>query len=235
MTEPDRPRDEPDRLGDLKDPSGLTSRTGGPSHDAIVLAGGSGSRLGGVDKAALVVAGRPLLDRVLGAAAAARAVVVVGPVEVPDGIRQVVEDPPGGGPVAGIAAGFAALEPPPGAARPGWTLVLAVDQPAAVAAVPAVLAAAASADPATGLVCHRDTGGHPQWLLAAYRTAALARALGPVGTGHGVSVRRLVADLTILDVTEGSGHVGDVDTWEDHRAWQERLSSGDGTLGPQAR
>ncbi|MFZ2514092.1 MAG: NTP transferase domain-containing protein, partial [Candidatus Lutibacillus vidarii] len=40
-------------------------------HDAIVLAGGRGSRLGGVDKGAVPVAGRALLDRVLDAVSGA--------------------------------------------------------------------------------------------------------------------------------------------------------------------
>ncbi|MEU4744233.1 NTP transferase domain-containing protein, partial [Actinosynnema sp. NPDC023658] len=51
----------------------------GPSWAAVVLAGGRGSRLGGVDKASLVVDGRTLLDHVLDAVAAARQVIVVGP------------------------------------------------------------------------------------------------------------------------------------------------------------
>ncbi|WP_438949006.1 NTP transferase domain-containing protein, partial [Streptomyces harbinensis] len=38
-----------------------------PVFDAIVLAGGAARRLGGADKAAVTVGGRPLLDRVLDA------------------------------------------------------------------------------------------------------------------------------------------------------------------------
>lgn len=37
---------------------------------AIILTGGRGSRLGGVDKARLPVAGRPMVETVLGAARA---------------------------------------------------------------------------------------------------------------------------------------------------------------------
>ncbi|MCW2606336.1 MAG: molybdopterin-guanine dinucleotide biosynthesis protein, partial [Frankiales bacterium] len=68
------------------------------AYDAVVLAGGSGRRLGGVDKPGLLVDGTSLLDRVLGAVARAGTVVVVGP-ERP-AARPVVwarEDPPGGG------------------------------------------------------------------------------------------------------------------------------------------
>ncbi|MFE1500369.1 NTP transferase domain-containing protein, partial [Streptomyces albidoflavus] len=37
------------------------------AYDAVVLAGGAARRLGGSDKPAVRVGGRPLLDRVLGA------------------------------------------------------------------------------------------------------------------------------------------------------------------------
>ena len=62
--------------------------------DAIIVAGGRGTRLGGVIKADLQVGGQRLLDRVLESARHARQRVVVGLVDVPDGVQQVVEDPP---------------------------------------------------------------------------------------------------------------------------------------------
>ena len=71
--------------------------------DAIVLAGGRGSRLGGIRKPELAVAGRRLVDVALAAVAAARRVVVVGDVEVPDGVALTREDPPYGGPVEAVA------------------------------------------------------------------------------------------------------------------------------------
>ncbi len=49
-----------------------------PSYDAIVLAGGSGRRLGGVDKADIRVGEQTLLDRALDAVAEATKRVVVG-------------------------------------------------------------------------------------------------------------------------------------------------------------
>lgn len=194
---------------------------GVPEHDVLVLAGGGGTRLGGLDKSALTVGGRTLLDRVLETAGAARAVVVVGPVTVPEPVLQTMEEPPGGGPVAGIAAGLAALavrgEPAP------WTLVIAVDQPEAAHATIDLLRAATDAGPDVDMVCPQDETGHPQWLLAAYRTPALTAALRPWGTGHSVAVRRLVAGLrsTLVETT----HVGDVDTWEDHARWQARVET----------
>src|SRR5699024_11733800 len=54
---------------------------------------------------------------------------------VPQDMHQVQEDPPDGGPVAGIVAGLELVSSP-------WVLVLAVDQPDAGRAVPGLLAAA---------------------------------------------------------------------------------------------
>lgn len=190
-------------------------------HDAIVLAGGSGRRLGGVDKATLSVAGRSLLDRALEAVDRAGQIVVVGPVDVPRRVRQVVEDPPGGGPVAGLVAGMTALAD--GREPAEWVAVVAVDQPAAAEALAPLLSAAGQPKCRTDGFCQEDAGGHPQWLLAVYRRESLARALEPVGTGHGVSVRQLVSELNLARIREGAASVGDIDTWEDHQHWEERL------------
>lgn len=88
----------------------------GPLFDAIVLAGGRALRLG-TSKPQLVVAGARLLDHVLTATRDARATVVVGPDELASEAYVLTrEDPPFGGPVAGTAAGLAAL---PDGAAPG--------------------------------------------------------------------------------------------------------------------
>ncbi|MET8040833.1 NTP transferase domain-containing protein [Micromonospora sp. NPDC005215] len=82
------------------------------TYAAVVLAGGSARRLGGVDKPALPVGGRPMRARVLAAVSDARPRVLVGPADdVPEGVRVTREDPPGGGPVAAAAAGLALLDP----------------------------------------------------------------------------------------------------------------------------
>ena len=185
------------------------------TFEALILAGGQGRRLGGRDKAALPVAGRTLLDRVLAACTGAEQVVLVGPGPAPDGVLRVQEDPPGGGPVAGIVAGLAQV-------ASAWVLVLAVDQPDAARATPALVAALAG-EPDADLLCHRDPTGHPQWLLGAYRTAPLRRVLAPLGTGHGVSVARVADGLRMAEVSVGAAHVGDIDTWDDHAAWERRL------------
>jgi molybdopterin-guanine dinucleotide biosynthesis protein A len=63
----------------------------------------------GSHKPSLRVGETPMVTRVL-AAVRPRPVLVVGrPDDVPDGIPVLVENPPGGGPVAAIAAGLGHL------------------------------------------------------------------------------------------------------------------------------
>jgi molybdopterin-guanine dinucleotide biosynthesis protein A len=77
---------------------------------AVILAGGSGRRLGGPGKPTLPVAGRPMLARVLAAVSGAAPLIVVGPAQLarqlPDGVLRIQEDTPGSGPVSGLAAGL---------------------------------------------------------------------------------------------------------------------------------
>ncbi|MFD5868200.1 molybdenum cofactor guanylyltransferase [Corynebacterium sp. NPDC060344] len=80
---------------------------------AIVLAGGTGRRMGEASKPDVVVAGRRMIDHVLGELAAQGVpAIVVGPPDLDVGVSRRVtlvrEDPPLGGPAAGIAAGYAA-------------------------------------------------------------------------------------------------------------------------------
>lgn len=185
--------------------------------DLLVLAGGRGERLGGRDKAALVVGGRPLLDRVLDAAPLLGGrVVVVGATPVPDGVLRTLEDPPDGGPVAGIAAGLEHL-------TNAWVAVVAVDQPSAAAALVELHRELARVPADVDAVSHVDATGHRQWLLALYRRPALVGALAALGSARHTSVRRLVADLAWWAVEPGGEHVGDVDTWADVEAWDRRL------------
>lgn len=183
-------------------------------HDAVVLAGGGGRRLGGVSKADLVVDGRRLLDAVLDATRGARAVVVVAPeaVTVPDGVRRTLEDPPGGGPVAGIAAGLAALPDADHGAVP-WVLVLACDVPAAARAVPALTGAVG--DGTDGAIV-ADADGRDQPLLGLYRRSTLADVLARLGRDvHGARARDLVDALHLVRIDDPGGAAPDVDTWAD--------------------
>jgi molybdopterin-guanine dinucleotide biosynthesis protein A len=197
-------------------------------HAAVVLAGGGGRRLGGVDKPALPVGGRSMLSRVLDAVAGASPRVVVGPArpDLPAGVVQVREDPPGGGPVAAIAAGLAAVSAPGG----DLVAVLAADLPFLTSdAVAAVLAAAAeSAVDGAVLV---DAGGREQWLCGVWRMAALRARLADLDPPAGRSVRQLVAGLRVTTVTMPAGADGriadappawyDCDTRDDYRQAEE--------------
>lgn len=183
---------------------------------AIILTGGRGRRLGGVDKAAIRVQGATLLDHALAAASSCAHVVVVGPPV--SGYPQVTfarEEPPGGGPVAGIGAGLAALE-----ADGAEVLVLACDMPYAREVVPRLLAALAAAPAAVDGVWGIDDDGRTQPLCAVYRRHVLDRALTGLGDMRGASMRALASGLTMHDVPVGDA-TRDADTWDDVRALRE--------------
>ena len=152
-----------------------------PEFDAIILAGGRGSRLGGVSKADLTVGGRRLLDVVLEAVRYARTTVVVGQVAAPDGVLVTLEDPPGTGPAAGIVAGLESVE-----RSAEWTVVLACDLPGVQAAVPRLLAATTRGNDLDGY-CLASAEGNPQWLLGIHRPQP-RRPVPWVAGGHAAGV-----------------------------------------------
>lgn len=152
--------------------------------DAVVLAGGRSTRLGR-DKATVVVGGLPLLDRVLRAAGpVADRLLVAGPERtlVPGTPAPVWcrEDPPGGGPVAGVAAAL-------GQVRAPRVLVLAVDLPFLA---PGALRVLLDAGPAAVAI---DAQGVDQGLLGVWPTAALRAALPADPAGR--SWRRVTAGI----------------------------------------
>ncbi len=183
-------------------------------YDAIIVAGGQGSRMGGVSKADLDIGGRRLLDIVLSAVTGAATTVVVGDVAVPDGVLLTREDPPGTGPAAGLLAGLDAV----GAPAP-WTLVLACDLPDAPAAVRRLTDALATAPEEADGLCLRDAGGELQHLAALYRTPALRSAFAAWGDPANRSVRGVMASLALLPVDPGGASVEDLDTPEQLAHW----------------
>jgi molybdopterin-guanine dinucleotide biosynthesis protein A len=180
-------------------------------YDAIVLAGGRASRMGGVDKGAVEIAGQSLLARVLTATTDAHLTIVVGPRrDLPYGVLGACEEPPGGGPVAGLAAGLPLVEA-------DLVVVLACDLPFLTARTVDRLVSALIADgrreyDGAQLV---DEGGQRQPLAAAYRTGKLRSALPAAEAIPGTPMRDLLARLSMLDIEASPGQAWDCDTWED--------------------
>ena len=173
---------------------------------AVILAGGTAVRLDGADKASLEHAGSTFLEHALSATRAATEVVVVGdPVPTSRPVTFVREDPPLGGPVAGLVTGRRAL-----ARRPDTVLVLAVDMPFVTDATVRRLVAADGAD---GAALVGPDGRRRLVLLL--RTAALDAATPE--DPHGASVRSLLARLDLADVDALDDEARGVDTWRDLR------------------
>ncbi|MGX7829752.1 molybdenum cofactor guanylyltransferase [Actinokineospora sp. 24-640] len=209
---------------------------------AIVLAGGLGTRLGGVDKPALVVGGRTLLDRALDAVDGADPVVVVGPERpVARPVRWTREAEPGAGPVAAVVAGLAVLgeadagevdagevdagevdlgEVDPGEVEAGefgpgevgTVVLLAADLPAVTAAAVARVRAAVGE---TGAVLV-DADGRDQWLVSAWRVDVL----GPAFRSPGRGLYSVLGPLEPVRVADVDGASSDVDTPADLERWR---------------
>lgn len=168
---------------------------------AIVLTGGASTRLG-TDKATTMVAGQRMIDRVLGQLPDVP-VIVVGPDPQVPGVTVTREDPPGGGPAAGIAAALPLVDTP-------WVAVIAADMPLAV---PMLLGLHRIGDAVVPV-----SQGHPQPLSAWYRVAALP----PLGPGLGM--RNVLAGLDVTYVEVGSRAVMDIDTPEQKQDAQRVLT-----------
>lgn len=205
----------------------------GCAWSAVVCAGGAGRRLGGQDKATLVVGGMPLLARVLAAASGAQARVVVGPVrDLPahseDGEAVLVEsgagsgagaegasagtgvvwcreEPPGGGPVAAIAAGLAAVRTP-------MVAVLAADLPFLTGQHLELLRRGAERV-GTDVAVLVDPQGRRQYLAAVWRTDRLRAVLPAEPAGH--PVRRLFAGCEVQEIAADAWACLDCDDPDD--------------------
>lgn len=186
-------------------------------YDAILLAGGRASRLGGVNKPEIELGGRRLIDHSLAAAAGAGRIVAVGAVSVPASVLLTCEEPPFGGPVAGLRAGLRLLQES-GRLAP-WLLVLACDLPGAETAVARLLAAEPGAHDGVYLL---DSADRPQWLLGCYRSAALVAAVAELDSAS-AALHRLLHGMNLLAVTPGDAVVDDVDTPDEMALWLSRL------------
>ena len=182
----------------------------------MVLAGGRAARLGGADKASVELAGTTLLERALAATPDAAEVVVVGD-EVPTSrpVTWTRENPPGGGPAAGLLAGVDAFTRPP-----DLVCVLAVDMPRVTVDTVARLSAAATDLDASGQSVDGavlvDGSGRRQPLAAVYHRSALETARPRDREDEaGLPAHVLVAGMRLAEVPAVGEEARDVDTWAD--------------------
>ncbi|MFF2347951.1 molybdenum cofactor guanylyltransferase [Pseudarthrobacter sp. NPDC058119] len=226
------------------------------AFDALILAGGRSSRLGGVPKQSLVFHGQTLLERAVAAAAGARLTVVVGDAGVqpddggeslppsirPGNLLACREEPPFAGPAAAIAAGLDTLAGSGGGAP--CTLVLACDMPLASQAVAVLRDALLDSGAGTDAVVACSDDGRMQPLAGFYSTAELRRSCADLASRNALvngPVRALLASLDVQLVTVPAGSTADVDTWDDaaalgvaagnQHAGQYRRAAGDNVGG----
>lgn len=185
---------------------------------AIVLTGGTGARLGGADKADLDLAGRSLLDHVIDGLPPHTPIVIAGPSRpVNRAVTFACEDPPGGGPAAGIAAAVPHIMTP-------LVGVLAVDVPSGPSFLTHALAVLAS-DSAVDVVTPVDAEGRRQVLCSAWRTDSLRSAAARYPSWHGHPVRDLLADMRVLELPVDDATLADIDTPADLERARQRWSS----------
>ena len=176
----------------------------------VVLAGGTAARMGGIDKAGVELQGRTLLELAVDAFVDADEVVVVGPptVRTERPVTFVTEDPPRGGPVAGLLTGVDAL-----LRRPTLVGVLAVDMPRVTPATWRRLREAAAGRDGAFLV---DGDGRRQ-LAGVLDVARLAGVRPGVEEQHGMALHRLLAPLDLALVPSTGDEAVDIDSWADLR------------------
>ncbi|HEU5144797.1 MAG TPA: NTP transferase domain-containing protein [Dermatophilaceae bacterium] len=189
-----------------------------PTTAVIILTGGGSTRMGR-HKPALEVGDRPMIARVLSAAAEHVRVVVGHPEGVPAGTPVVREEPPGTGPVAGIAAGLAALGELTAPDPIELVGVLAGDLPFLTAEHLDELFVALTSGPTDierpEVALAVDPKGTANWLCAVWRAEALRRRLAELGDPEGKSVRRLLDGTRQVHVLDETGWSTDVDTPDD--------------------
>lgn len=177
---------------------------------AVVLAGGTAARMDGADKASVELHGRTLLELAVDAFLDADEVVVVARDSVPTSrpTTFVCEDPPYGGPVAGLLTGVDAL-----LRRPRLIGVLAVDMPRVTPATMRRLREATHDHDGAFLV---DGEGRRQ-LAGVLDADRLARVRPDLEGQHGMALHRLLAPLRLAEVPAAGDEAVDIDSWSDLR------------------
>ena len=187
---------------------------GAAGFSGVLLAGGTAARMDGIDKASIELGGRTLLEICLDAFLDADEVVVVGPrtVRTTRPVTFTVEDPPKGGPVAGLLTGVDML------LRPARLIgVLAVDMPRVSAHTFRRLRDASARHDGAFLV---DGTGRRQ-LCGVLDADALRRVRPDLEGQHGMPLRVLLAELDLAAVASVGDEARDIDTWADLRDLDE--------------
>ncbi len=177
--------------------------------EAVIVAGGRATRMGGVDKPALTVGGRRMLDTALAAVEGCARVTVIGPHrdDLDPHVLQIQETPPGGGPVAALAAADPVAD---------LVVTLAADLPFVTPKTVSALLEALNEDTRAEAAFAMDETGRVQFLLAAWRTPALAARLAALGGD--VANRPMKALVPERYVTVAVPEATDCDTPDDLRA-----------------
>lgn len=182
----------------------------------MVLAGGRGSRLGGVAKGEIRLGGERLIDIVAGAALGSGCERVVTSGNVTSELAlSVRENPPFGGPVAGLAAALPEV-------KTDWIMLLASDLPHARLLCHLLAESFHHMDPELdGLVTLTDF--RIQWLAGIYRRDAIEAAFERLDRVEGSSLRSVLGGLKLREVQDPEGLAHDMDTPEDLEAFKASM------------
>ncbi|HEY4243705.1 MAG TPA: molybdenum cofactor guanylyltransferase [Kofleriaceae bacterium] len=151
---------------------------------AVIVAGGRGTRMGGVDKRQIVVEGATIFERQVSVLAPRTSEILVSARAEVAGFRTVYDDEADAGPLAGVWAALAAT-------TDDWLLVVAGDMPYLDAALIDAMLAARARD-AVGI----RIDGRIEPLLCVLRVAAARPVLSAM---RAVDERRAGALLERLD------------------------------------
>jgi molybdopterin-guanine dinucleotide biosynthesis protein A len=179
------------------------------SASVIVLSGGTSRRFGS-DKSQAKIAGKSLIAIILGSIPSEFKVVIVGedPKIESSQYQCVLEEPIGGGPLAGFKAGLDASESE-------LVALIATDMPFASGLVLNLINSIRVHDDA---VMYVDAKGFKQPLAALYRSASVKRALADMGQLDGKSMRELISHLMVHEIEmshEVAQALVDIDTAAD--------------------
>ncbi len=184
----------------------------------LVVAGGRATRFGS-DKLAAPLRGTPLLEHLVATLPRGWPVVVVGLQRpLPREVAWAREEPPGGGPLAGIAAGLGHVATP-------LVAVVAGDMPHAAPALEALVHLLRTAPPEVAATVATDREEVPNPLLAAYRADVVRAALPD--DPRGVPARSLL-DLPHTTLAVPGVAALDVDTPEDLAELEAEAEAEDG-------